>query len=180
MKYNLFERTIQKIDKILCKVETFVSVGCITLCGAILLFSIINRLWIKLPLRWTEEASRMLLILTVFSAQPIVTRESAHLKLAFLSEMLTGTKAAKILDFISDASVFAIFAVVFYLFSTYTISLTHYNQLSPAMGYPMWVLYAILSLMLLDTLFRALLVIWDKYFSKKNLFTHGDDDFSVN
>ena len=134
MKYNLFERTIQKIDKILCKVETFVSVGCITLCGAILLFSIINRLWIKLPLRWTEEASRMLLILTVFSAQPIVTRESAHLKLAFLSEMLTGSKAAKILDFISDASVFAIFAVVFYLFSTYTISLTHYNQLSPAMG----------------------------------------------
>ena len=52
--------------------------------------------------------------------------------------------------------------------------------LSPAMGYPMWVLYAILSLMLLDTLFRALLVIWDKYFSKKNLFAHGDDDFSVN
>lgn len=180
MKYNLFERIAQKIDKILCKIETVVSVGCITLCGAILLFGIINRLIFKIPLRWTEEACRMLLILTVFSAQPIITRESAHLKLAFLSEMLSGKKSAKVLDFISDASVFAIFAVVFYLFLNYTISLSHYNQTSPAMGYPMWVLYAILSLMLFDTLLRALMVLWDNYFSKKKLFTHGDDDFSVN
>jgi len=180
MKYNLFERAIQKVDKALCKVETCVSVGCITLCGAILLFGILNRVLFKLPLRWTEEACRMLLILTIFTAQPIITRESAHLKLAFLSEMLSGKKAAKVLDFISDVSVFAIFCVVFYLFFTYTISLTQYHQLSPAMGYPMWMLYGILSLALLDTLFRSALVIWEKYFSKKKLLSHGDDDFSVN
>ena len=176
----MFERIVKKTDKILSKVETFLSVGCITLCGGILLFSILNRLIFKIPLRWTEEACRMLLILTVFTAQPIVTRESAHLKLAVLSEMLAGKKSAKVIDFISDLSVFIIFIVVFYLFGMYTIDQTKYNQLSPAMGYPMWVMYGIITLTLLDSVFRAILVIWDKYFSKKKLFEHGNDDFSVN
>lgn len=180
MEYSVFERIVRRIDKILSKVETFLSVGCITLCGTILLFSILNRLVFKMPLRWTEEACRMLLILTVFTAQPIVTRESAHLKLAVLSEMLSGKKAAKVIDFISDLSIFIIFIVIAYLFGAYTIDQTKFNQLSPAMGYPMWILYGIITLTLVDTVFRAILVIWDKYFSKKKLLDHGNEDFSVN
>lgn len=180
MKNNLFERIIQKIDKILCKVETGVSVGCVSLCGAILLFSILNRLIFKIPLRWTEEACRMLLILTVFTAQPIITREAAHLKLAILSEMLQGKKSAKVIEFISDLSVVVIYVLICYLFTAYTIDQTRFNQRSPAMGYPMWVMYGIISLTLLDTVFRSILVIWDKYIAKNQLLSHGNDDFSVN
>lgn len=178
-KFNLFERFLRRFDVIMSKIETFLSVGSISLCGAILLFSILNRALFKIPLRWTEEACRMLMIISIFSAQPIVTREKAHLKLAFLSEMLKGKKGEKIIEAIADASIFVIFTFIFVLFFKYTISATKYNQVSPAMGYPMWILYAYFTLTFFDTAIRAAMVFWDDYISKKNLFTHGDDEFTT-
>lgn len=180
MNYNAFERAFRKFDKGMSKFETFLSVGCISACGIILLFSILNRLFFNIPLRWTEEACRMLLILTIFTAQPIVTRERSHLKLAFLSEMFKGKKAEKVLDFISDFSVLAIFLTIFLLFLQYTLMSMRYTQLSPAMGYPMWVLYGICTLTFLDSTIRAIMVCWDDYFAKRKLFPKGGDDFSVN
>ncbi len=178
-EFNLFERFLRSFDAVLSKIETFLSVGSISLCGVILLFSILNRVLFKIPLRWTEEACRMLMIISIFSSQPIVTRERAHLKLAFLSEMLKGKKGEKIIDAIADASIIVIFTVVSILFFRYTISSSKYNQVSPAMGYPMWVLYGYLTLTLLDTTVRAIMVFWDDYFSKKKLFTHSDDEFTT-
>ncbi|MPN35034.1 hypothetical protein SDC9_182528 [bioreactor metagenome] len=180
MNYNAFERTLRRFDKAMSKIETFLAVGCISLCGLILLFSILNRLFFKIPLRWTEEACRMLLILTIFTTQPIVTRERSHLKLAFLSEMFKGKKAEKVLDFISDISVLAIFLTIFLLFLRYTLSSMKFTQLSPAMGYPMWILYGICTLTFLDSTVRAIMVCWDDYFAKRKLFPRGGDDFSVN
>jgi TRAP-type C4-dicarboxylate transport system permease small subunit len=179
MKFNAFERALRKFDKGMSKFETFLSVGCISLCGIILLFSILNRLFFNIPLRWTEEASRMLLILTIFTAQPIVVRERAELKLAFLSEMFKGKKAEKVLNFISDFSVFAIFLTISLLYLKYTLKSMQYTQLSPAMGYPMWILYGILTLAFLDSVIRAIMVCWNDYFAKKKLFPRGGDDFSV-
>lgn len=180
MEYTPLERAIRKFDKIMSKIETFLAVSCITLCGAILLFSILNRLFFKIPLRWTEEACRMLLILTIFTAQPIVTRERSHLKLAFLSEVFKGKKIEKVLDTISDISVVAIFLTIFVLFFRYTLTSMKFTQLSPAMGYPMWALYGICTLTFLDTLIRAVMVCWDDHFAKKKLLPRGGDDFSVN
>lgn len=180
MNYNAFERAFRKFDKGMSKIETFLSVGCISACGIILLFSILNRLLFKIPLRWTEEACRMLLILTIFTAQPIVVRARSHLKLAFLSEMFKGKKAEKVLDFISDFSIIVIFLTIFVLFLRYTLTSMQYTQLSPAMGYPMWVLYGICTLTFLDATIRAIMVCWDDYFAKRKLFPKGVDDFSVN
>ncbi len=180
MNYTPLERAFRKFDKGMSKFETFLSVSCITVCGIILLFSILNRLFFSIPLRWTEEACRMLLILTIFTAQPIVTRERSHLKLAFLSEMCKGKTAEKVLNFISDFSVFVIFLTIFVLFLQHTLKSMRYTQLSPAMGYPMWVLYGICTLTFLDSAIRAIMVCWDDYFSKKKLFPKGGDDFSVN
>lgn len=179
MEYNCFERVLRVFDKILSKVETFLAVGSISACGLILLFSILNRLIFKIPLRWTEEACRMLLVLTIFTAQPIVTRERAHLKLAFLSEMLKGKKGERVIDFIADISLGIIFAIIFILFLNFTINSSKYNQLSPAMGYPMWILYGFFTLTFLDTTLRAVMVIWDDHFSKKKLFPHKNEDFST-
>ena len=122
----------------------------------------------------------MLLILTIFSAQPIVTRERSHLKLAFLSEMFKGKKIEKVLDFISDLSVVVIFVTIFVLFFRYTLTSMKFTQLSPAMGYPMWVMYGICTLTFLDSTIRAIMVCWDDHFAKRKLFPRGGDDFSVN
>ena len=181
MEYTLWQRGLRKFDRIMSKIETFLAVACITLCGFLILFGILNRVLIKMPLRWTEEACRMLLILTIFTAQPIVTREWAHLKLAFLSEALKGRKAARVLETIADISLVVIFAVIFWLFGTYTISAMEYHQVSPAMGYPMWVMYGICTLAFLDTVIRAVMVTIDDNFSKKKLFPRRgeDDDYAV-
>jgi len=180
MQYTAFERGLMKFDRVLSKLETLLAVGCITLCGAIFLFSILNRLFFKIPLRWTEEACRMLLILTIFTAQPIVTRERSHLKLAFLAEAFRGKKAEKILEFISDFSLVVIFAVIFWLFLQYTLNSMKFTQLSPAMGYPMWWIYGICTLAFLDTTLRAVMVCWDDHFSKRRLFPRSGEEFSVN
>lgn len=179
MEYTSVERGLRKFDRIMSKIETFVAVMCITVCGLLILFGILNRVIFKMPLRWTEEACRMLLILTIFTAQPIVTRERAHLKLPFLAEILKGKRGAKVLESIADVSLVIIFAVIFWLFFTYTISSMEYNQVSPAMGYPMWIMYGISSLAFLDTVIRAVMVTWDDNFSKKKLFPRSGEDFST-
>lgn len=53
-------------------------------------------------------------------------------------------------------------------------------QLSPAMGYPMWVMYGLCTLTLLDATVRSLMVFWDDNFARKKLFQSSGDDFSVN
>lgn len=180
MEYTPIERALRGYDRIMSKVETFLAVGCISLCGCIFLFTILNRLIFKMPLRWVEEACRMLLVLTVFSAQPIVIRERSQLKLAFLAEVLKGKPAEKVLGTICDLSLVAVFAVVFYLFLQYTLKTIAFPQYSPAMGYPMWVMYGLCTLTFLDSTIRALMVCWDDNFSKKKLFPKGGEDFSVN
>lgn len=180
MNYNKCERILRGFDKGMAKFETAFSVGCITLCGFILIFGILNRLIFKIPLRWTEEASRMLLILTIFGAQPIVCRERAHLKLAFLSETVKSPVLKKILNVLSDGSIVAIFLVLFVLFLQYTLNAMKYTQLSPAMGYPMWVMYGLCTLTLLDATVRSIMVFWDDNFAKKKLFQSSGDEFSVN
>lgn len=180
MNYNKFERIFRGFDKGMSKFETAFSVGCITLCGFILIFGILNRLIFKIPLRWTEEASRMLLILTIFGAQPIVCRERAHLKLAFLSETIKNSVVKKILNILSDGSIVVIFFILFVLFLQYTLNAMEYTQLSPAMGYPMWVMYGLCTLTLLDATVRSLMVFWDDNFARKKLFQSSGDDFSVN
>lgn len=180
MNYNKFERILKGFDKGMSKFETVFAVGCITLCGFILIFGILNRLFFKIPVRWTEEASRMLLILTIFGAQPIVCRERAHLKLAFLSETAKNRIVKKLLSIISDFSLVVIFFIIFVLFLQYTLNAMEYTQLSPAMGYPMWVMYGLCTLTLLDATVRSIMVFWDDNFAKKKLFQSSGDDFSVN
>ena len=97
--YNAIERVVRYMDRVLSKIETFFSVGTTVACGLLLLFGILNRVVFKIPLRWTEEASRLLLILMVFTSLPIVTRERAHLKLAFLSETVKNKKVVTVLNF---------------------------------------------------------------------------------
>ena len=180
MEYTFVERVLRGYDRVMSKVETALSVGSISLCGCIFLFTILNRLFFKMPLRWVEEACRMLLVLTVFSAQPVIIRERSQLKLAFLAEVLKGKKAEKVLGTICDLSLMAVFAVIFVLFLQYTIKTIEFPQYSPAMGYPMWVMYGICTLTFLDSAIRALMVCWDDNFSKKKLFPKGGEEFSVN
>lgn len=178
-KYNLIERFFRKLDKILCKIEDACAVGTLSVCGVLLLFGILNRVIFKMPLRWTEEACRILLVLMVFSTQPIVTRSRAHLKLAFLSEIIKNEKVVKAIEFIGDLALVAAMTAILILFGKYTINTSHTTLKSASMGYPMWALYGLCTLTFLDATLRSIMVLWDDYFSKKSLFPKGDDDFST-
>ncbi len=177
--YNAIERAVRCVDRVLSKIETFLSVGTTIVCGLLLLFGILNRVVFEIPLRWTEEASRLLLILMVFTSLPIVTRERAHLKLAFLSETLKNKKAVNVLNFIADASLIIIFSFIFVLFFKYAKDAQKFGIVSASMGFKMWILYGFCSLTFLDTALRAAMVVWDDFFSKKRLIPRGNDDFST-
>lgn len=177
--YNAIERVMRFIDRVLSKTETFLSVGTTITCGLLLLFGILNRVVFKIPLRWTEEASRLLLILMVFTSLPIVTRERAHLKLAFLSETVKNKKVVTVLNFLADVSLIIIFAFISVLFFRYAVDAQKFGIVSPSMGFEMWILYGFCSLTFLDTTIRAFMVVWDDFFSKKTLLPRGNDDFST-
>lgn len=179
-EYNIIERIFRWIDRVLLKYEKFITVFSISFCGLLLLFGVLNREIFKFPLRWTEEATRTLLVIMIFTAQPVICRERAHLKMAVLSEMLEGRKSGWFVDMLGDLALAATYVLLFILWLKYTLKTAAFPQTSPALGYPMWILYALCTLSFALAMLRTLMVTWDDYFSKKSLFPKTGEDISVN
>lgn len=179
--YTPFERFARKLDRVLSKIEDIVSIVCFTVIAGLVIFGILTRVALHIPCNWSEETCRILMIIVVYTGLSIVTRERANLRLSMLADALAKTKyGTKIANFGADLLLLITLALLTVLFVSLTQQTKAFGQVSPALGYPMWWVYAYVTFCFGLTSLRQLMVMWDDYFSKKSLFPKSGEDISVN
>lgn len=104
---------------------------------------VLFRFVLKLPLYWTEESARYLMVFTVFIGCSVGIRRGSHMGFTFLLERCDKLEQI-IMRMISYLGMFAFNLYIIYYGITIVTRNTY--QISPALQIPMWILYCILPL----------------------------------
>lgn len=104
---------------------------------------VLFRFVLKLPLFWTEESARYLMVFTVFIGCSVGIRRGSHMGFTFLLDRC-GKLVQIIMRMISYLGMFVFNAYIIYYGITIVTRNTY--QISAALQIPMWILYCILPL----------------------------------
>lgn len=132
---------IKNIDKAL---SVALLVG-LTLLGFI---QVIFRFVFNLPLDWSEEFIRYILIVLIYLSTVITVREGNMIRIELIDLILKG-KPKQILDIIIDFVCFVFLLYISYLCIFLVKNAIFVNQTSPALNFPLSIMYAMESLMFL-------------------------------
>ena len=123
-------------------------------------------------LTWPEEFCRYMWIWSVFLSLPFTIRKASMLRVSVLVDMLPQT-ARKIMNIIVDLVNAAIMGLLFYFAIGVVNSVRLSGETSPAMTWPMWLVYTSMIIGFGLGAFRAvqMIVIHIKHFNEKELST---------
>lgn len=121
--------------------ERLLVCGFLTLFSAALILQVFMRFVLREPLAWPEEFSRYLLIWTAFIGSSLAVKEARFINIDILPLMASGW-VKRALYFVMHAG-FLLFCIPAIYFSLqFIIRVAGSGQVSPAMGIPMWLVYA--------------------------------------
>ncbi len=104
---------------------------------------VVFRFVLHMPLAWTEESSRYLMIYVVYLGASVGIYRGSHLGFTFLLDKMN-QKAFHVMSLAASAGVLA-FCVYFTWYGLIIVTRNMY-QVSPALQLPMWCVYAILPI----------------------------------
>lgn len=124
--------------------EEFFLVVILTLIACVELVQVIYR---NLPfvdaLKWAEEFCRFCWIWSVFLSLPYTIRKGSMLRVNVLAEMLPQA-ARKTVNILIDLINAAVMAILFVNAITVVKSIKASGESSPAMTWPMWIIYSVM------------------------------------
>lgn len=123
-------------------------------------------------LTWPEEFCRFCWIWSVFLSLPFTIRKGSMLRVSVLSDMLPNI-GRKIVNIAVDLINMAVMASLFYYSIGVVGNIREMAESSPAMGWPMWIIYSIMLVGFLLGAVRAaqMTVIHITHFNEKELST---------
>lgn len=132
-------------DRVLNVVEGVLLVSLLILSVAVLVVDIALRTFLNDALPWAAEATRYCIVWMVFIGGSTAARKGAHISIDALSETLPSTLGA----WIARAALFlsAVSTAALAWFSwTLVVQMIAFNQRSPSLEIPMWVVYLALPI----------------------------------
>ena len=123
-------------------------------------------------LTWPEEFCRFAWIWSVFLSLPFTIRKASMLRVSVLVDMLPQT-VRKVVNILIDLINAAVMAVLFYYSIGVVDSIRTSGEASPAMTWPMWIIYVSMLIGFGLGAFRAIqmIVIHIQHFGEKELST---------
>lgn len=175
---NNFQKMVVHLDKVLEKFSGFVTVTCFIAMTCLVLTGVGSRFIFKIPMMWIEEAARYLMITGVYIGISMAVRERAHLGLTGLVDMLPikikiTVKYIREIITIGSYIAFTGFAIAFML------NVQSMGQKSPALQYPMWVIYLPLIIGFGLSAVRAAMIFWNDYIFKNKALPDMYDEIQA-
>lgn len=135
------KKSIDRFEKVLSKIEE--NIIFILLVGMLLsvFAGFVSRYILNSPLSWSEELARYLMIWATFIAVSYGVKTGAHITLDVLVVYLND-KANKLLRAISYIISIIYCIVVIFIGIPFVNNLINTGQTSPAMQFPMYIVYA--------------------------------------
>jgi len=167
------------LDRLMAFIENLISIAGFSAMVVLVVVGILSRFVFHIPFMWIEEASRYLMVAGVYVGVSMGIRDKAHLGLTALIDALP-PKPKKLLQM--TLNVIMIFLCLY--FSIYTISFMHQvqtnGQASPALRFPMWIVYIPMGIGFIFGTIRSLMVFWNDFICKAPVLPYGDDEVQVN
>lgn len=156
--------------KALCFLERYFERILLTMAlftmASVLFAQVIMRYFLRAPFSWSEELTRYVLVWTAIVGVSLAVRERKNISVDFLP-LVMGERSVR---------VFAIIAHLFVLIFSYIMisasipliqRLAAIGQTSPALGIPMWIVYAAIPVGFGMTFLRTLQALYVDFVAKK-------------
>lgn len=119
----------------------------------IVLVQVAFRYILNIPLSWTDESSRFLMIYMTYLCLPLIYLDERNIAMSFVTDKLKGTRIYELLMIIAHIAALTLFAV--WIYFGYTFFKTG-SVMADSLPIPMYVVYAIPPVMLFVSSFSAL------------------------
>ena len=126
---------------------------------------IVFRFVLNFSLSWTEELSRYIFILMVYTGLGYGFKRGTHVRVEVV-DLFLSPSVLKHLSTVNDIIVIIMLAVIAWFGLDIVINAYQVNQLSPAMGLPIFIVYSIIPVMFTVAIVRIIQTIYIRYFSK--------------
>ena len=170
---------IRKVDMVLDKLESTTAMICFVFMMCLVLFGVLSRFVLHIPMMWLEEASRYLMVTGAYIGVSMATRERAHLVLTFMVDVLP-EKIRRVVIIAREIISIAAY-VLFTGFSiSFLIQVCSFHQKSAALRWPMWIMYIPLVVGFGLSALHAAMVFVNDYIAKEKFLEDRDDEVLSN
>jgi C4-dicarboxylate transporter DctQ subunit len=157
------------IDRIISAMESlFLGLGIIG-CSAILFADVVLRYVFLMPLSWSEELVRYVMVWMVFVGSSVIVKKGGHVAVDVLPLFLP-PKLKKALERLIPISAIVFCLVLFYFSWHHTMRVKLSNQITTAMEAPMWVMYLAIPVGSLMMAIRWAQLVVAQWFIKEEKF----------
>ena len=158
---------MQTLKKIFDNFEEYIS-SVLFACMVILIFlQIVFRFFLNLPLRWTEEAARYVLVLLVYISACSGVKKEKHIRVEAIYDALP-RKAQFVYWLFSNVIWFVFNAVMVWFGIDMVKQIYATHQVSPVLHMPMGVLYMVIPVCFFIMDIRIIQLIADRVKTMKN------------
>lgn len=152
------------------KFEEYFAAVLLVIMTVLIFFQVLSRFILNAPLAWSEETARYIFIWVIYISAALAVKKQEHIRVEIGLIILKG-KARKVAYILSD--------IIFLIFTFFLVKngiglvemLTKHGQISPAVGFSMNYIYAIIpigyGLMAIRTIQNIILKI--KKFNEKEV-----------
>lgn len=159
------EKGLNKINEPLGKLGSWIGGSLLVIMTVIVLLQVLFRYILNMPLSWTDETSRFMMIYMTYLCLPLIYLQDKNIAMTFLLDGLNGKRVKHLL--MVFIHVLAIAAFVVWIKFGYDFYLRGQSQ-ADSLPIKMYVIYAAPPLMMTITLLSAV----QKIISELRMFTH--------
>jgi TRAP-type C4-dicarboxylate transport system permease small subunit len=143
---------MKKIDD---KFEEYMTAFLLAVMCFLIFFQVVSRFVLNAPLAWSEETARYIFIWIIYFSASLAVKKREHIRVEVGLMLLKG-KARKVAELFSDI-LFLVFACFLTKDGMFLAGkLAEHKQYSPAVGYPMHIVYMVIPLAYGMIIFRLL------------------------
>lgn len=174
-----FQRFVIMLDKVMTFIENLISISCFTAMVILVVAGITSRFILHIPFMWAEEASRYFMVAGVYVGISMGVREKVHLGLNALVDSLP-PGPQRILQMTLNGGVIAL-CLFFSIYSFSFMQQVHsMNQTSPALQFPMWLVYIPLGIGFVFGTIRGMMIFWNDFICKTPVLHYERDNIQAN
>lgn len=131
---------MSRLDRILTWIENFLAAASLGAAAALAIVSVILRYVFNYVIFWSEEAIIYLIIFSTFIGAVVTLRHNEHVNVDIIGVLL-GERGKKYLHLIGAALVAVYCGIIGYFAWVLVTEPAIRNTVTPALNYPLWVVY---------------------------------------
>ncbi len=139
-----FALLFDRLCRTLAFIQDYVSMICFVCMSIFVLTGVVMRFVLQIPFPWGEEISRYLMVVAVALGIGQGVREKAHLGVTMVVAAVP-VKIGKVMEIIACIINICAYAFVTYFAWEFTVRNQRFGQKSPALDFPMYIMYGIVT-----------------------------------